>query len=185
MVSAKLRIVKKMKRKQCEPKTMQYIEKVLTGKHSFTCLISWHAVAQGSPSPPTFTSSIVRTLFSFCLSSFCGIVSQVTSVVAQLVKSLPAMPETWVRSLGWEDPLEKGKATHSSVLAWRIPWTVWSMGSQRVRHNWLSLHFTSDFLNIELPTGHVSYWKVYHLSHYYQKLPSVLYASFSIQKLEK
>ena len=46
------------------------------------------------------------------------------SVVAQLVKNLPAMQETWVWSLGWEDPLEKGKATHSSVLAWRIPWTV-------------------------------------------------------------
>ena len=44
--------------------------------------------------------------------------------VAQLVKNLPAMRETWVRSLGWEDPLEKGKATHSSILAWRIPWTV-------------------------------------------------------------
>ena len=44
------------------------------------------------------------------------------SLVAQLVKNLPAMWETWVRSLGWEDPLEKGKATHSSILAWRIPW---------------------------------------------------------------
>ena len=46
------------------------------------------------------------------------------SLVAQLVKNLPAMPETWVRSLGWEDPLEKEKATHSSILAWRVPWTV-------------------------------------------------------------
>ena len=46
------------------------------------------------------------------------------SLVAQLVKYPPAIPETWVRSLGWEDPLEKGKATHSSILAWRIPWTV-------------------------------------------------------------
>ena len=46
------------------------------------------------------------------------------SLVAQLVKNLPAMWETWVWSLGWEDPLEKGKATHSSILAWRIPWTV-------------------------------------------------------------
>ena len=46
------------------------------------------------------------------------------SLVAQLVKNLPAVQETWVRSLGWEDPLEKGKATHSSILAWRIPWTV-------------------------------------------------------------
>ena len=46
------------------------------------------------------------------------------SLVAQLLKTLPAMQETWVQSLGWEDPLEKGKATHSSTLAWRIPWTV-------------------------------------------------------------
>ena len=45
------------------------------------------------------------------------------SLMAQLVKSLPAMQETWIQSLGWEDPLEKGKATHSSILAWRIPWT--------------------------------------------------------------
>ena len=44
------------------------------------------------------------------------------SRVAQLVKNLPAMWETWVRSLGWEDPLEKGTTTHSSILAWRIPW---------------------------------------------------------------
>ena len=54
--------------------------------------------------------------------------------VAQLVKNLPAMQETWVQSLGWEDPLEKGKGTHSSILAWRIPQTVWSRGSQRVGH---------------------------------------------------
>ena len=57
------------------------------------------------------------------------------SLVAQLVKNPPAMQETWVRSLGWEDPLEKGKATHSSILAWRIPLTVLSTGSQRVRHD--------------------------------------------------
>ena len=46
------------------------------------------------------------------------------SLVAQLIKNPPAMWETWVQSLGWEDSLEKGKATHSSILAWRIPWTV-------------------------------------------------------------
>ena len=46
------------------------------------------------------------------------------SLVAQLVKKPPAMQETWVHSLGWEDPLEKGEATHSSILAWRILWTV-------------------------------------------------------------
>ena len=54
------------------------------------------------------------------------------SLVAQLVKNPPAMWETWVLSLSWEDPLEKGKATHFSILAWRIPWTAQSMGSQRV-----------------------------------------------------
>ena len=46
------------------------------------------------------------------------------SLVGQLIKNLSTMRETWVRSLDWEDPLEKGKATHSSILAWRIPWTV-------------------------------------------------------------
>ena len=48
-----------------------------------------------------------------------------TSLVAQLVKNVPAMGETSVRSLGWEDPLEKGTATHSTILAWKIPWTVY------------------------------------------------------------
>ena len=46
------------------------------------------------------------------------------SLVAQMVKNLPATQETWVQSLGWEDLLDKGKDTHSSILAWRIPWTV-------------------------------------------------------------
>ena len=64
-----------------------------------------------------------------------------TSLVAQLVKNRPAMRETWAASLGWEDPLEKGMATHSSILAWKIPWTeepfgIQSMESQRVRHDW-------------------------------------------------
>ena len=45
------------------------------------------------------------------------------SLILQMVKNLPSMQETWVQSLGWEDPLEKGTATHSSILAWRIPWT--------------------------------------------------------------
>ena len=52
------------------------------------------------------------------------------SLVAKSVKNLPAMQETPVQSLGWEDPLEKEMATHSSILAWRIPWTEESMGSQ-------------------------------------------------------
>ena len=62
------------------------------------------------------------------------------SGVAQTVKRLPAMQETWVRSLGWEDTLEKEMATHSSTLAWKIPWTeklgrLQFLGSQRVRHD--------------------------------------------------
>ena len=60
------------------------------------------------------------------------------SLVTQMVKHLPTMQETWVRSLGWEDPLEKEMATHSSTLAWKIPWTkepgrLQSMESQRVQ----------------------------------------------------
>ena len=62
------------------------------------------------------------------------------SLVAQMVKNPPAIWETWVRFLGWEDPLEKEMAIHSSTFAWKIPWTeepdrLQSMGSQRVRHD--------------------------------------------------
>ena len=62
------------------------------------------------------------------------------SLVAQMVQNLPVMQETQVQALGWEDPLEKGMATHSGILTWRIPWTeehgrLQSMGLQRVRHN--------------------------------------------------
>ena len=53
----------------------------------------------------------------------------------QMVMNPPAMWETWVQSLGWEDSLKKRKATHSNILAWRIPWTVRSMGLQRVGHD--------------------------------------------------
>ena len=66
-----------------------------------------------------------------------------TSLVAQTVKGLSTMWETRVQSLGWEDPLEKEMAIHSSTIAWKIPWTeepgrIQSMGSQRVRHNWMT-----------------------------------------------
>ena len=65
------------------------------------------------------------------------------SLVAQMVKHLPIMWETRVQSLGWEDPLEKEMATHSSTLAWKIPWTeepgrLQSVGSQRVEHDWVT-----------------------------------------------
>ena len=63
-----------------------------------------------------------------------------TSLVAQMVKNLRAMQETWIRCLAWEDPLEKGLAPHSSILAWRIPWIeepgrLYFIGSHRVEHN--------------------------------------------------
>ena len=63
------------------------------------------------PPPPTFLTFVHRLL------------PYRASLVAQLVKNPPAMWETWVQSLGWEDPLEKEVATHSNILAWRIPWT--------------------------------------------------------------
>ena len=73
------------------------------------------------------------------------------SLVAQTIKNLPAMLETWVQSLGWEDPLEEGMATHSSIRAWRIPLTeepagLQSMRSQRVRHKWVTKHSILSFL---------------------------------------
>ena len=79
--------------------------------------------------------------------------------MAQTVKNPPAMLETWVRSLGWEDSLEEEMATHSSILAWRIPWTeepgrLQSMGSQRVGCNF-HIHFFSRDKNMHVFWG----WK--------------------------
>ena len=70
----------------------------------------------------------------------CSVIKREDFPAAQTVKNLPAMQETRVQSLGWEVPLEKGMATHSTILAWRSPWTekpggLQFMGSQRVRHN--------------------------------------------------
>ena len=72
-----------------------------------------------------------------------GLLWERASLVAQMVKNLPTMREAWVWALGQEDPLEKGMDTHSSMLAWRIPWTekpggLQSMGSQRVGHDWVT-----------------------------------------------
>ena len=83
------------------------------------------------------------------------------SLVAQRLKRLPAMRETWARSLSWEDPLEKEMATHSSILAWRIPWReepgrLQSTGSQRVRHDWatsLSLSLVVQWIHIRTAKG--------------------------------
>ena len=72
------------------------------------------------------------------------------SLVAEMVKNLPAMWETWVPSLGWEKPLEEWMATDSSILAWRIPWReepdrLQSMGSQTVGHDWQTKHTQPRF----------------------------------------
>ena len=75
------------------------------------------------------------------------------SLVAQTVKNPPAIWETWVWSVGWEDPLEEGMTTYSSILAWRIPWTeelnrLQFMRSQRVGHDWATKHSTASTRNI-------------------------------------
>ena len=87
-----------------------------------SCTFSYHFLALHSPQPQKATNLFYA------------------SMVAQMVKNLPAMWETQFRTLGGEEPLEKGMATHSSILAWRIPWTedpsgLQSMGLQRVGHN--------------------------------------------------
>ena len=72
-----------------------------------------------------------------------------SSLVAQLVKNSPAMQETWVQSLGWEDPLKKGKATHASILAWRIPWTIVTKSQTRL----------SDF-HLVIPDGILTHFSL-------------------------
>ena len=77
-----------------------------------------------------------------------------SSLVAQMVKNLPTMQKTWVRSLGWEDPLEESMATHSSILAWRIPmdrgawWAIRSIVSQRVRHHCVTKHTHGKYFRL-------------------------------------
>ena len=86
--------------------------------------------------------------------------------VAQWVKNPPAMQEmqeTWVWSLDWEDPLEEGMATHSSILAWRIPWTEepgapWPTGSQKVGHNWSYLACTRACVVMVVVVLMVRWW---------------------------
>ena len=68
--------------------------------------------------------SILTHMFIKIFHSLLKMGILIVALIAQLVKNLPAMQETLVRFLGWEDPLEKGKVPHSSILAWRIPWTV-------------------------------------------------------------
>ena len=113
-----------------------------------------------------FVDGIKLRIWRWIDLNFPGLLGAViwASLVAQTVKHLPAMRQTWVWSLGWEDPLEKEMATHSSILVWIIPRTeepggLQSMGSQRVRHDWatkwqcyLSGSCRSEF---RARTGHV------------------------------
>ena len=97
---------------------------------------------------PRWNSNVLFLFFNFILYW-----STVAPLVAQMVKNPPAMQETWVWSLGWEEPPEEGMTTHSCILAWRIPWTegpggLQSMGSQRVRHNWATQHSTSSISSV-------------------------------------
>ena len=101
-------------------------------------MVGWHHQLNGHEFEQTQGDSEGQGSLVCC--SPCGHKELDTFLVAQLVKTLPAMQETWVRSLGWEDPLEGEMATHSSIPAWRIPWTeepggLQSMESQRVRHD--------------------------------------------------
>ena len=127
---------------------------------------------------------VTRIITDNILPRHTRIVGIPASLVAQRLKRLPARRETWVQSLGREDPLEKEMATHSSILAWRIPWTeepgrLQSMGLQRVGHDWatsLSLstwhhqaaHETSSFSGFQLALlrqtqtqMHPVFWKLF------------------------
>ena len=105
-----------------------------------------------------FFSSKFLLFIQIWMSFWVRKLSEWASLMAQMVKNLPAVQETQVWSLGWEGPLEKGMATHSSILAWRIPWAVnpgglQSMGLQRVRHDWATdTRFFKSF------THFLSFW---------------------------
>ena len=140
-----------------------------------------------------------------------SIIFEIKSLVAQTVKNLPAMQETWVSSLGQKDPLEKGMSTHSSILAWRIPWTedpcrLQSVGLQRVGHNWgtntiLSSAFvplgwcandspTTWLMLPSLVVWHTEAWMTLHASETWGKwgsslLPENFFASINRKEIDK
>ena len=87
------------------------------------------------------------------------------SLVAQLVTNPPTMRETWVRFLGWEDPLEKGKATHSSILAWRIPWTT-VRGVPKSQTQLSHFHFHFPLILSFLSGSLLTYVSLFHSTHH-------------------
>ena len=119
------------------------------------------------------------------------------SLVAQMVKNPTAMRKTWVQSLGWEDPLEQNMATHSSILAWRIPWTealggLGSMGLQRVGHDWATKHSTAYHMQggCSSPSGILSLFVVLYIlptlsnTAYYHRW-HILYSQVRREKSQK
>ena len=101
--------------------------------------------------------NLVKMRFNVCF--------YISSLVSQMVKNLPAIWETWVQSLGQEDPLGKEMETHSNILAWRIPWALQSMGSQRVGNNWVTNTFTFNshdiwFIKNSFPYNYSWPWEV-------------------------
>ena len=109
----------------------------------------WWSAGSCMNSKVAFFSCTMKALTRRCPNTgpFLKLMYDWAFLVAQMVKNLPAMQETWVWSMGQEDPLEGEMTTYSSILAWRIPWTeepgrLQSMRSQRVRHDWVTNTFT-------------------------------------------
>ena len=116
-------------------------------KQQDTSCTKWH---KSKPSLPTPSRDANRALLAsdFVSTYFKGLYNNRASLVAQMVNNLPGI---WVQSLGWEDLLEKAIATHSSILAWEIPWTeelggLQSMGLQSIGHNWATNTITINYM---------------------------------------
>ena len=98
-----------------------------------------------------------KHMWTYVWKHICGsIMWTLASLVTQMVKNPSAMKEIWVRSLGWEDPLEKWIAIHSNILTWRILWTVSSMGSQRGAHDWATFTFTMQTIKSSINNDYVA-----------------------------
>ena len=133
--------------------------------HMYTCTFSLLSPPPTPPSTPlgyhkapSWGPCAIHRSFPLAVWFRHGAVYEWVSVVAQIVKNLPALREMQVQSLGQEDPLEKGTATHSSILAGKIPWTekpggLQSMGSQRVRHDWATDIIFSIYIYISIFLG--------------------------------
>ena len=132
------------------------------------------AVEMQSLGPPMHSISVCSVYQTLCdPRNFSLPASPVHGIfqgrIAQMVKHLPAMQETWVRSLSWEDPLEKEMVTHSSTLAWKIPWMEESgrlqyMGLERVGHNWATSLHILEWVAISSSGG--CFWCLLHLLHW-------------------